>query len=568
MITHEKLIHKPYPPERLIWIKDLADTGKKWAEYHQEMMKFFNSATDKVSKIIEREGRLEILAYGLIDVKVDDEFNKNLPAMSEKVEECLGAEYKLGKENIANLLSEGTVKMKLSNEDMRALAWIRNYNLNLIRNVTDDLKSAIRSKVSTAITQGQHVRDIAREIRKLPLEPIPTGRRIISVAERAETIARTETFRAHNIGVISECLEEGVEMVDIVGVFDVRQCAECQMAIGGNPYRIEELMSSPYMPPIHPNCRCTIVPAGIALSYSKKEREKPDFLKLVGDYLKIMDLGLLGRGFKFERFNGDSITYAGDKVFQFPESLQVTMSSILPSKPYELDPIVSDLKIIPNKLLRADIRIEEIDVGSKIIVAPTKRFQAKFIFNPVKGGSLLSSFTKLIDLYLASQNTKRKTFYSLENEEELGRYFKEKDPLFGYHFEFIKALESYLRGSSEYSQIFDDLIKEYQKIEVIPIQREVKIPLHNIISERDFENLGIRPLWDFIPNIFLESKPIFYDDNMRPVESSEEATIAVLRKDKYEIGFGPVKEAVAWLRSENLRVYYDSNENMKIIEIL
>lgn len=186
MITHRMtLIHEPYPPERLLWIKDLRDAGSKWAEYHDEIMKFFSTATRRVSRIIEEEGRPEILAYGLVDMKVDETFNERLPRMTGKIENILGAEYKLGKENTANLLGEGIVRVKLSDEDMRALAWIRNYNLNLIRNVTDDMKASIRSRVSTAITQGRHVREIARDIRKLPLEPIPAGRRIISVAERA-----------------------------------------------------------------------------------------------------------------------------------------------------------------------------------------------------------------------------------------------------------------------------------------------------------------------------------------------------------------------------------------------
>lgn len=568
MITHRMtLIHEPYPPERLLWIKDLRDAGSKWAEYHDEIMKFFSTATRRVSRIIEEEGRPEILAYGLVDMKVDETFNERLPRMTGKIENILGAEYKLGKENTANLLGEGIVRVKLSDEDMRALAWIRNYNLNLIRNVTDDMKASIRSRVSTAITQGRHVREIARDIRKLPLEPIPAGRRIISVAERAEMIARTETFRAHNLGVISECIEEGVEMVDVVGVYDTRTCANCQDAMMGSPYTINDLIASGYMPPLHPNCRCTIVPAGVNVSFSKEEEEL-DLLGLVGEHLGIRSLGLLGYGFKFEEFDSETITYSGDKLFGFPESLRVEMSRELPSRAYELDPIISDLKLIPKRLLKADIIIDEIDVKSRIIISPTKRFQVRFIFNPVKGGSLLSSYAKLIDLYLASQNTRKKTFYSLENEEELSRYFEEKDPLLGYHFQFTQALESYLRGSSEYSEVFDELIKAYDKMEVIPIQRDVKIPLHNLIGEADFENLGIRPLWDFIPSVFSESKLIFYDDNMRPVESSEEATIAVLKKDKYEVGFGPVKEAVAWLRSGDTRIYYDSNENMKIIEIL
>ena len=76
------------------------------------------------------------------------------------------------------------------------------------------------------------------------------------VAHRAETIQRTETLSALNAASNERYRREGVALVEFVPTGDDRTCPTCADR-AGEIYKIDEAPS----PPIHPRCRCVLVPA-------------------------------------------------------------------------------------------------------------------------------------------------------------------------------------------------------------------------------------------------------------------------------------------------------------------
>jgi SPP1 gp7 family putative phage head morphogenesis protein len=84
------------------------------------------------------------------------------------------------------------------------------------------------------------------------------GRPILSLSKdfRANMIARTETVRLSNLGALENYKDNNVEKARWVSAVSERTCAECVDLNG----MIFETKNMPVMPPLHPDCRCTISP--------------------------------------------------------------------------------------------------------------------------------------------------------------------------------------------------------------------------------------------------------------------------------------------------------------------
>ena len=84
--------------------------------------------------------------------------------------------------------------------------------------------------------------------------------RFIPARRRAQTLARTEIVRAHHMANIQEYKNWGVDGVTVIAEFvtagDDRVCEECA-GYHGNRYTLKE---AEYLIPVHPNCRCIVIP--------------------------------------------------------------------------------------------------------------------------------------------------------------------------------------------------------------------------------------------------------------------------------------------------------------------
>lgn len=84
--------------------------------------------------------------------------------------------------------------------------------------------------------------------------------RFIPAKRRAATLARTEVIRAHHQANIQEYMNWQIPGVTVVAEFvtagDDRVCDECA-SYHGNRYSLQEAQ---YLIPVHPNCRCCVIP--------------------------------------------------------------------------------------------------------------------------------------------------------------------------------------------------------------------------------------------------------------------------------------------------------------------
>ncbi len=84
--------------------------------------------------------------------------------------------------------------------------------------------------------------------------------RFIPATRRAQTLARTEIIRAHHQAMVQEYKNWAVDEIEVIAEFvtagDDRVCSECA-GYHGNRYTLKR---AEYLVPVHPNCRCIVIP--------------------------------------------------------------------------------------------------------------------------------------------------------------------------------------------------------------------------------------------------------------------------------------------------------------------
>lgn len=136
--------------------------------------------------------------------------------------------------------------------------------LDIIRDATDDLAKGIsaelsrriRGELTRGILNNDSIGDIANRLVGAGLDAHGTPWR--NALTRAKVIARTEVARAYNQAVVERWRDEDV----IVGwqwdaIMDMATCPVCA-DLHGRFWAKDD--SSVIFPPVHPNCRCSILP--------------------------------------------------------------------------------------------------------------------------------------------------------------------------------------------------------------------------------------------------------------------------------------------------------------------
>ncbi len=81
---------------------------------------------------------------------------------------------------------------------------------------------------------------------------------VIKASVRPNMIARTETVRLANQGLVNLYKENGIEKVSFLAALSDRTCPICE-GLNGQVFNINELVVGVNQPQIHTNCRCTLV---------------------------------------------------------------------------------------------------------------------------------------------------------------------------------------------------------------------------------------------------------------------------------------------------------------------
>ena len=127
------------------------------------------------------------------------------------------------------------------------------YNLELISNLSNDLRETIKQEIFTAIAEGQSIREVVCCISDIGLNALKNN--ALTVYQRACLIARTEIARSMTTGCLQAYANYGVEKVRILTSDDYDVCQIC-LKSAENIYTLEEAVN---LMPLHPACRCSIM---------------------------------------------------------------------------------------------------------------------------------------------------------------------------------------------------------------------------------------------------------------------------------------------------------------------
>ena len=147
-------------------------------------------------------------------------------------------------------------------------SFIREYSFEFARRINQTTTNSIRDMMTQAQTEGWSMTRMIDEIRS-----IYSG----WGGTRAEEIARSETIRSSNAGELEAFREAGIETQEWYASIDERTCVFCgemhgkQLAVGGvwqsagsemtiDGQRLVMDYGDVKYPPLHPFCRCTILP--------------------------------------------------------------------------------------------------------------------------------------------------------------------------------------------------------------------------------------------------------------------------------------------------------------------
>ena len=116
----------------------------------------------------------------------------------------------------------------------------------------------LRIIMKDGFRNNETINQIEKSIKNnIPLKDRITAISVIPAINRPEMIARTETVRLANEGLVDLFKTNGVEKVNYIAAISDRTCPIC-LGLDGQVFEINKLNVGENQPPIHPNCRCTL----------------------------------------------------------------------------------------------------------------------------------------------------------------------------------------------------------------------------------------------------------------------------------------------------------------------
>ena len=181
---------------------------------------------------------------------IDDELDTIINDSSLKADEIIEKVYNTGLSKGYNDIRRRHVFNDACKYGLKAT---QEYNFDLIRNVSTDLRESIKHHIFRGVAEGQSIHEVARAITDSGLQPLEG--KTLTAYQRASLIARTEIARSMNTGRLQAYANYGVEKVKILTAGDDNVCPICLEA-ETKVYTIGEASG---LIPFHPCCRCSII---------------------------------------------------------------------------------------------------------------------------------------------------------------------------------------------------------------------------------------------------------------------------------------------------------------------
>ena len=253
-------------------MKNLNDISPAELEFEQKIKGTVNQQIDETIQLLQSEEYRHSL------FRSSEEKQKFLDSIKEKTEELLQAGYTDVNVIVNELYEEGRkqglIDIDKSTDiiwgtgDQYALQHLLTYDMGLIQKLTDDTRKDIANEIFKGVLNGESIPKIAKRIKDIPnFKPLEGTK--LTANQRAMLIARTETMRAKNTGLLNSYKQYNVEYVDVMPAIDA--CDACKdFAKIHNPIPLNDVKG---FLPLHPRCRCTYAPASLdeLLTLPKKD---------------------------------------------------------------------------------------------------------------------------------------------------------------------------------------------------------------------------------------------------------------------------------------------------------
>lgn len=156
----------------------------------------------------------------------------------------------------------------------RVKEWIDRESARLVADITDDIRSEIVNVLKRGEEEGKSVAAIASSLLTTGLDKGVFR----SARKRAWLIARTELHRARQRAAIDVFRALNLRTVKWIGIpGDGRICSRC-LRMHGRHFSIDELEEG-LLPPIHPRCRCRVLPSAIGLELKVKKGRRAKIIE-------------------------------------------------------------------------------------------------------------------------------------------------------------------------------------------------------------------------------------------------------------------------------------------------
>lgn len=243
---------------------------------------------------------------------LEDEWETILQNNYHHIDDLIEEVYNQGKLKGYNDIRR---RLVFTDTDREALKFVRHYNFQLIRNLSNDLRANVKKTITKRIATGENPYNVANELLELGVTRLPGS--TFTPKQRAVMIAKTEVSRAQNTGILQSYVNEGYTEVKILTAEDGHVCRLClENAYEFNSdeiiydnrgkdrvHRIRDMNSSSWVP-LHPNCRCTYT----AVWESRRDNLKPEVINLTPlEFGSLKDLADRYAPLKWKKLNKKDI---------------------------------------------------------------------------------------------------------------------------------------------------------------------------------------------------------------------------------------------------------------------
>lgn len=300
-------------------VKSIKD---EWSlRYYNYLMNSLNKQIDKSIEWLDSDEAKEFLFN---ETKYQEEIFENLESSLDEIldkgfisiDALLDEVYNKGKE-IGYEDMETHVRFSLA--DRLALQIAKDYNYALVNNLSDDLRYKVRHEMFKGVIRGENPKKIANRLVNVGVEPLEGS--TFTPKQRAVMIARTETSRIQNTGILQSYVNEGYKEVKLLTAGDENVCAICLkyayefneddeiLFINKGNERIHKIEDIMGLIPFHPLCRCTV----LSVWETKGEPPKEPFVTNLTENISATPL-ILGDDGRLYPIVGD--TFAGRIQFE------------------------------------------------------------------------------------------------------------------------------------------------------------------------------------------------------------------------------------------------------------